>query len=127
MSHLRVLSLRVRPRLLFSGLALIQNTVYSAANANFQARIIPRYQNYNAVRFQGGYHRDYCSSTTSYTEVGTHELKKLLKSGNLQLIDIREPEELLETGQIPSSTNIPCKNFRFVDTHNGMSSRISWV
>ena len=111
MSHLRVLSLR--PRLLFSGLALIQNTVYSAASANFKPRITPQYQNYNAAKFQCpsvGYYRDYCSSTTSYTEVGTQELKKLLKCGSLQLIDIREPEELLETGQIPSSTNIPCKN-----------------
>lgn len=44
-----------------------------------------------------------------YAEVGTPELEKLLDTGNIQLIDVREPEELIATGQIPSSVNIPCK------------------
>ena len=43
------------------------------------------------------------------TEVGTSELEFLLDTGTVQLIDVREPEELMETGKIPSSVNIPCK------------------
>lgn len=53
------------------------------------------------------FHRFNSSSEIS-TEVGTEELEKLLENGQVQLIDVREPEELTETGQIPSSVNIPC-------------------
>lgn len=29
--------------------------------------------------------------------------------GDILLIDVREPQELVETGTIPNSVNIPCK------------------
>lgn len=52
--------------------------------------------------------RPKCTSSGAIsTEVGTEELETLLKDGQVQLIDIREPEELTETGTIPSSINIP--------------------
>lgn len=44
------------------------------------------------------------SETVSY-----QELKKLLKSNKIFLIDVREPWELTEYGQIPGSINVPRK------------------
>ncbi|EDO34074.1 predicted protein, partial [Nematostella vectensis] len=34
-------------------------------------------------------------------------LKELLSKEDIQLFDVRDPEELLETGQIPGAVNIP--------------------
>ena len=39
-------------------------------------------------------------------EVTYEELVKLMESGDLQLIDVREPKEVAE-GHIPGSVNIP--------------------
>ncbi|XP_022408982.1 thiosulfate sulfurtransferase/rhodanese-like domain-containing protein 3 [Neophocaena asiaeorientalis asiaeorientalis] len=38
------------------------------------------------------------------------ELKNLLKSKKIMLIDVREPWEILEYGKIPGSVNIPLDN-----------------
>ena len=53
-----------------------------------------------------------CHSTTrlysnSMTDVGVEELDCLLQEGRVQLFDVREPNELLDTGKIPRSVNIP--------------------
>ena len=40
-------------------------------------------------------------------DVDTDELVELLASGDIQLFDVREPEELVETGQIPGAINLP--------------------
>ena len=37
----------------------------------------------------------------------TPELLRLLESGDIQLFDVREPEELEETGRIPRAVNLP--------------------
>ena len=37
----------------------------------------------------------------------TPELLQLLASGDIQLFDVREPEELEETGIIPGAVNLP--------------------
>jgi len=39
--------------------------------------------------------------------VDTPELLRLLESGDIQLFDVREPEELAETGRIPRAVNLP--------------------
>ena len=42
-----------------------------------------------------------------WTDVDTPELLQLLASGDIQLFDVREPEELEETGVIPGAVNLP--------------------
>ena len=42
-----------------------------------------------------------------WTDVDTPELLQLLASGDIQLFDVREPEELEETGIIPGAVNLP--------------------
>jgi len=41
------------------------------------------------------------------TGIKLEELTQRLDSGALQLIDVREPNEIEETGSIPTSINIP--------------------
>ncbi|XP_057594838.1 thiosulfate sulfurtransferase/rhodanese-like domain-containing protein 3 isoform X2 [Hippopotamus amphibius kiboko] len=48
---------------------------------------------------------DFC--TAVYKDVTYMELKNLLKSKKIVLIDVREPWEILEYGKIPGSVNIP--------------------
>lgn len=48
-------------------------------------------------------------------DINTEDFVKLVKQNQeglegLQLIDVREPEELEETGKIPGSINIPCRS-----------------
>lgn len=43
----------------------------------------------------------------AWSDIGTEELKEMLGNKDIQLIDVREPEELLDLGRIPSSINIP--------------------
>nr|CAH8867940.1 unnamed protein product [Trichobilharzia regenti] len=35
------------------------------------------------------------------------KLKEMMKNGDLKLIDVREPDELIEAGRIPNAVNIP--------------------
>lgn len=42
--------------------------------------------------------------------VNYDEVKDLPNHPNKFLIDVREPDELKETGIIPTAINIPCKN-----------------
>ena len=46
-------------------------------------------------------------ATMSVTDVSVEELDCLLQEGRVQLFDVREPSELLDTGKIPRSVNIP--------------------
>jgi len=50
--------------------------------------------------------RNFCSEE-HWTDVDTPELLWLLESGDIQLFDVREPEELEETGRIPRAVNLP--------------------
>ena len=50
----------------------------------------------------------YCTTDDAFRDVDTEELLAMLESKNIQLIDVREPWELIERGRIPSSVNIPC-------------------
>lgn len=43
------------------------------------------------------------------TTVNIEELKTMLAENDLQLIDVREPYELIESGRIPNSINVPRK------------------
>lgn len=43
-----------------------------------------------------------------WTDISITELKAMLKAENIQLIDVREPYELVEMGKIACATNIPC-------------------
>uniref|UniRef100_UPI00398EA74F thiosulfate sulfurtransferase/rhodanese-like domain-containing protein 3 n=1 Tax=Pristiophorus japonicus TaxID=55135 RepID=UPI00398EA74F len=78
----------------------------------------------------------YISQPSSYRSVCTaspesvtyQELKQLLKSNKIVVIDVREPWELKETGQIPGSINVPLRQVEqalkldpssFMETYNG--------
>lgn len=56
-----------------------------------------------------------CYSTFSgdnglpWTDIDYNQLTSMIKSGNIQLFDVREPEEVEETGMMPSAVNVPCK------------------
>lgn len=43
-----------------------------------------------------------------WTDISITELKAMLTANNVQLFDVREPHELLQTGKIACATNIPC-------------------
>lgn len=43
--------------------------------------------------------------------VNIEELKAMIAANDIQLIDVREPYELIESGKIPNSINVPCKFF----------------
>jgi len=45
-------------------------------------------------------------------EVIYEELVELIEKGDIRLVDVREPKELQETGQIPKSINIPLKQLK---------------
>jgi len=55
-----------------------------------------------------------CLSTDSRdalpeTDIDYAELRRMIDSGDIQLFDVREPEEVEETGMMPGATNLPCK------------------
>ncbi|XP_065359566.1 rhodanese domain-containing protein CG4456-like [Calliphora vicina] len=51
--------------------------------------------------------KQYCSVINNIPIVSYEEVKQLKKHPEILLIDVREPNELLETGEIPTSINIP--------------------
>lgn len=60
---------------------------------------------------------DHCSKRSTatapldqWTDISLTELKAMLTAGNIQLFDVREPHELVQTGKIACATNIPCKS-----------------
>ena len=57
--------------------------------------------------------RNLTSSTTTTAikqVIEINELREMLDSKNLLLIDVREPYELQKCGKIPGAINIPCKS-----------------
>ena len=46
-----------------------------------------------------------------WTDIDTDQLVAMLKEGNIQLIDVRELEELEEHGRIPQSIHVPCETY----------------
>lgn len=44
-----------------------------------------------------------------WTDISITELKAMLTANNIQLFDVREPYELVETGKIACATNIPLR------------------
>lgn len=49
-----------------------------------------------------------------WTDISLTELKAMLTAGNIQLFDVREPHELVQTGKIACATNIPCKSSAYI-------------
>ncbi|XP_051576661.1 thiosulfate sulfurtransferase/rhodanese-like domain-containing protein 3 [Myxocyprinus asiaticus] len=60
-----------------------------------------------AIRFDGGLLRNFSSSSQPSIDVSYDQLKKLLVSRSGVVIDVREPWELREYGNIPGSINVP--------------------
>lgn len=63
------------------------------------------------IFFTAHFLRNFCTSDKSSKEnIATYEeVKDLPNHPDILLIDVREPEELQETGKIPTSINIPRK------------------
>lgn len=60
------------------------------------------------------------TSTTTlehWTDISIKELRAMLTAHNIQLFDVREPHELVESGKIACATNIP-RTFFFVSVVN---------
>lgn len=60
-------------------------------------------------------------SSSKESDVSYEQLKKLLAAGAASVIDVREPWELREYGNIPGSINVPCKIFLTVATWHILS------
>lgn len=54
------------------------------------------------------------SSTPTFTSVGVEEFNKIIASPDVQLVDVRTPEEHAESC-IPTSLNIDVKNENFIE------------
>ena len=44
---------------------------------------------------------------SKWTDLSYNDMVALIESKNIQLIDVREPKELTETGHIPGAVNVP--------------------
>lgn len=78
-------------------------TVYAAtglANQNVFLAPPKAVSSYNFVKL-------YSSNESKIPIVSYEDIKQLTKQPKKLLIDVREPQELQETGQIPTSINIP--------------------
>lgn len=62
------------------------------------------------IRYDGSSLRNFTSSSQLSIDVSYEQLKKLLLSDSSVVIDVREPWELREYGNIPGSINVPCKS-----------------
>ncbi|KTF82987.1 hypothetical protein cypCar_00008639, partial [Cyprinus carpio] len=59
------------------------------------------------IRYDGSSLRNFTSSSQLSIDVSYEQLKKLLLSDSSVVIDVREPWELREYGNIPGSINVP--------------------
>ena len=106
----------------FSGLTLAKTSVNQLSYVNYLVRhsqclstnygFIKPHQSQCSVKKQAFYSNgaDDLTNELTWVDVGTDELKNMLSNQNIQLIDVREPYELIEDGRIPNSINIPCKH-----------------
>lgn len=62
------------------------------------------------IRYDGASLRNFSSSSQPSIDVSYEQLKRLLLSDSSVVIDVREPWELREYGNIPGSINVPCKS-----------------
>ncbi|XP_061395013.1 rhodanese domain-containing protein CG4456-like [Musca vetustissima] len=62
---------------------------------------------YSTTQLQAAFAKHFCSNVSNIPVVSYEEIKQLPKQPEKLLIDVREPKELQETGQIPTSINIP--------------------
>lgn len=70
--------------------------------------VVPRLLITRAISANAGpRERIYNCSKATPGEVQLDCLKDMLADGDIQLFDVREPHELVSTGRIPKSTNIP--------------------
>jgi rhodanese-related sulfurtransferase len=53
------------------------------------------------------------SADDDLSKIATYEEVKDLPNKNILLIDVREPQELIDTGVIPTSINIPRKFYNY--------------
>lgn len=51
-----------------------------------------------------------CSKAIRDVDLTFDDLQSLIKSGDVRLIDVREPSELVEYGSYPAAVNIPRKS-----------------
>ncbi|XP_056331393.1 thiosulfate sulfurtransferase/rhodanese-like domain-containing protein 3 [Danio aesculapii] len=63
--------------------------------------------NIRIIRYDGTTLRNFSSSSQPSIDVSYEQLKKLLVSGSSVVIDVREPWELREYGNIQGSINVP--------------------
>ncbi|XP_067305701.1 thiosulfate sulfurtransferase/rhodanese-like domain-containing protein 3 isoform X2 [Pseudorasbora parva] len=66
-----------------------------------------RLQHFRVIRYDGASLRNFSSSCEPSIDVSYEQLKKLLVSGSGMVIDVREPWELREYGNIQGSINVP--------------------
>ncbi|XP_016357914.1 thiosulfate sulfurtransferase/rhodanese-like domain-containing protein 3 isoform X1 [Sinocyclocheilus anshuiensis] len=64
-------------------------------------------QHIRVIRYDGTSLRRFSSSSQPSVDVSYEQLKKLLLSESSVVIDVREPWELREYGNIPGSINVP--------------------
>ena len=105
----------------FSGLTLVKTSVNQLSYVDHLVRhsqclstnygFIKPHQSQCSVKKQAfsSNGADDLTNELTWVDVGTDELKNMLSNQNIQLIDVREPYELIEDGRIPNSINIPCK------------------
>lgn len=62
------------------------------------------------IRYDGASLRNFSSSSQPSIDVSYEQLKKLLVSRSSVVIDVREPWELREYGNIQGSVNVPRKS-----------------
>lgn len=94
----------------------ISRSISILTNKNYTASILNRTYIIKYDKNQLNLNRimglNYSTDDTQYViqTVTYEEVKDLPNYPEKTLIDVREPEELKETGIIPTAINIPCKN-----------------
>lgn len=96
----------------FNRLAPLFNALVTTIPTKINKNVGTRRTNVNIFANKLNSHVRYISVTPKlYVKdiVEFDEFKQLTKDKSTIVIDVREPEELKETGVIPGSINVPCK------------------
>ncbi|XP_036395357.1 thiosulfate sulfurtransferase/rhodanese-like domain-containing protein 3 [Megalops cyprinoides] len=98
--------IRILPRILSSRnlltLAYASRGSLSPSPCNSHSVVL-----YSRVTFTNNLLRGYCSGSDTDINVSHEQLKKVLATKSGVVIDVREPWELREYGNIPGSINVP--------------------